>query len=174
MSSVATLIVPSLTIRSMAPRDLRQVLEIGRHSPPPDWNSKDFFNAMYARDFISLVAERRQRIVGFVVCAGSQPGKRIRLVGRIVRSLIGEGAPPVKLDLLNIAVAPDFQQQGVARELLAGVEERLQPGDRVRAFVPEPNLPLQLSLRSAGYQAHAVLKHHFLHDHAYLMERSVA
>ena len=174
MSSVATLIVPSLTIRGMAPRDLMQVLEIGRHAPPPDWNSRDFFTAMYARDFISLVAERRQRVVGFVVCAGSQSSKRVRLVGRIMRSLIGEGAPPINLDLLNIAVTPDCQQQGVARELLAGVEERLQPGDRIRAFVPELNLPLQLSLRSAGYRAHSVLRYHFLHDHAYLMERRVA
>jgi ribosomal protein S18 acetylase RimI-like enzyme len=174
VSYAETIVVPRLNIRNMAERDLLQVLEIGQQSPPPEWDCRDFFATLYAHDSISLVAEGRQQVLGFVICAGSQPGGRTRLLGRIVRSLIGEGPPPVRLSLMNLAVAAEWQRRGIARGLLSALEERLQAGDRIRAVVPESNLPLQLTLRSAGYRAQRVIRDYFfLDEDAYVMERQV-
>jgi hypothetical protein len=58
--------------------------------------------------------------------------------------------------------------------LLSALEERLQPADHIRAVVPEANLPLQLTLRSAGYSARRVIRDYFTSEDAYVMERQVA
>jgi ribosomal protein S18 acetylase RimI-like enzyme len=78
----------------------------------------------------------------------------------------------VYLNLLHIAVAPDWRRRGVAATLLGQLEQFLRhPEDSIRAAVPEGNLPVQLFLRAAGYKALRVLRGFYAAEDAYLMER---
>jgi ribosomal protein S18 acetylase RimI-like enzyme len=89
--------------------------------------------------------------------------------GRIVGYLVFRSGPD-GVTLLNLAVAPYWRRQGIARAMLAKLGEK--PAPVLRATVPESNLPFQLLLRGAGYKAVRVCRGHFDGEDGYLMERN--
>jgi len=141
--------VSDLTIRLMFHRDLRDVLAIERRKPGLGWKREDFRPVFHAHDTDGWVAEMDGRIVGHLVFRSGPDG----------------------VTLLNIAVAPYWRRQGIARAMLAKLGEKHAPF--IRVIVPESNLPVQLLLRSAGYQAVGVSRGHFDGEDGYLMERRV-
>jgi ribosomal protein S18 acetylase RimI-like enzyme len=144
----------------MEPRDLPQVLHIVERTPAPRWTRQDLLYHFQSSDLSSWVAEMNHTVTGFAIC-------------RIVTPAESEAAaPPLHLELLHIAVAPDWQRKGVGRALLQRFEERLQtPGDLIQTTVPESNLPVQLFLRALGYKAVRVQPRFYGDEDGYLMER---
>ena len=139
--------VSDLTIRLMFHRDLRDVLAIERRKPGLGWKRADFRPVFHAHDTDGWVAEMEGRIVGHLVFRCGPDG----------------------VTLLNLAVAPYWRRQGIARAMLAKLGEK--PAPLIRATVPESNLPVQLLLRDAGYKAVRVCRGHFNGEDGYLMER---
>lgn len=136
-----------LTVRLMFPREVRQLLAAQERKRGPQWVRTDLLAAFDRPDTQAWAAEIDGGIVGYVVFQTS--GARIHL--------------------LNVAVAPYWRRQGIARTMLEKVAER-RPR-RIRATVPDSNLPAQLLLREAGFRAIRVLRGHCGGEDAYLMER---
>jgi ribosomal protein S18 acetylase RimI-like enzyme len=82
----------------------------------------------------------------------------------------GAQMPPRHVDLLHIAVLPEWHRQGIGRALLEEIHEAFwQSGDDIQATVPETNLPAQLFLRNAGYKTVRVVPGCFGSEDGYVM-----
>ena len=121
----------------------------------------------------AAVAETQQRLVGYALYKATPSPAPARL-GQIVRVLrrcwpwtgAGSGA-----ELLRVAVHSAWRRQGIGRALLQEVHRAVGlRGDRIRATVPESNLPVQLFLRDGGYKAIRILPGHYDTEDGYLME----
>lgn len=139
-----------LTVRLLFPRDVRKLLAAQERKRGPQWVRTDLLAACDRPGGQAWAAEIDGTIIGYVVFRESARG----------------------VELLNIAVAPYWRRQGIARTMLEKLDEK---GPRsIRAKVPESNLAVQLLLRSGGYRATRVLRGHCGGADAYLMERLVA
>jgi ribosomal protein S18 acetylase RimI-like enzyme len=77
--------------------------------------------------------------------------------------------------VLNIGVAPAWQQRGIGRALLGRLEQKIEGGGgRVQVVVPETNLVVQVFLRQSGYKAVRILRGHFGDRDGYAMARRCA
>ncbi len=164
-------------IRYMEPRDLAQVTRLTQKTQPGR-PRQDFLLSLLYTDVFSWVAEAGEKLVGFVACRvvhGRQRAAVIRARRRVAPEAVGRGdlpQRPLRFELLHIAVAPEYQRGGVGRALMTRFEDCLTlPQDRIRATVPESNLPTQLFLRALGYKAVRVLRGHCGAEDAYAMER---
>jgi [ribosomal protein S18]-alanine N-acetyltransferase len=136
-----------LTIRLMFQRDLPAVLAVEQRNPGRHWTRDDFLPVFDDPSVDGWVAEVDGSVVGYLVFR-TEPGG---------------------LTLLNIAIAPYWRRHGIASNMLQRLDEK-RPA-RVRAVVPESNLPVHLLLRGAGYAAVRVLRDQFDGEDGYVMER---
>lgn len=160
-----------LALRWMLQRDLPDVLRIAEAAAPDSWTQQDFVTAFQSSDTAGWVAELNERVVGFVIYAVSWPFAAADR-GTKPRTKKKAAPNPLRIVLLNLAVAADCQRRGVGRALLSRLGQKLrQVHDGIQAAVPESNLAMQLLLRSAGYKATRVLRGHFGDEDGYLMEQ---
>lgn len=162
-----------LMVRRMELRDLPRLVHIEKQVPNPRWTPCHFKTDLQATDRINLVAMVKNYVVGFIITRLlSEQDAMETAAASAEAALEGTACGAVNLNLLHLAVASDWRRRGVGHTLLAQLEHLLrQPGDRIRAAVPEGNLPIQLLLRSAGYRAVRVLRGYYTTEDAYLMER---
>ena len=138
--------VRDLTVRLMFPRDLKHILAI-EEKRPGSWSRENFTPVFRWGNTTGWVAEIGDVIVGHLVFSSGPQG----------------------LTLLNVAVAPYWRRQGIARTMLQKLDEK-HPA-RIEATVPESNLTAQMLLRNAGYKAVRVLRDQFGGEDGYVMER---
>ena len=145
--------LPTLDIQWMIRRNLQDVLEIERDCFEHAWSEEDFLCTLSQRNAIGMVAidTRRDIIHGFVV---------YQLEGR-------------RLTILNIAVSPESQRQGVGTQIIQRLKDKLdhQRREMIDALVRETNLRAQVFLRSMGFRAISVVRGHYddTDESAYLM-----
>lgn len=144
-----------LTVRYMEPRDLAQALRLLQRTADSRRARRDVLCQFHAGDISSWVAEVDEQVVGFVMC-------RVRP---------SHGGPARRFELKHLVVASAWRRRGIASRLLRRFDDRLRPGDRVRAVVPESNLTAQLFLRAAGFRALRVLRGRFGDEDGYLLVR---
>jgi ribosomal protein S18 acetylase RimI-like enzyme len=78
-----------------------------------------------------------------------------------------------RIEILQIAVSPAWQHQGIGRALLKALKRQFwMPGDWIQAQVPETNLSAQLFMRTAVYEAVQVVSGCQGSEAAYVMKRS--
>lgn len=106
------------------------------------WTEKDFDKYLRAKNIWGYVFEDEYGTV----------------VGYIVYEL-----HPFKLDVLNLAVHPEYRHRGFGRALLGHVLERLSKEGvpRLTCMVRESNLDAQCFLRACGIRAVNVAKKHW-------------
>ena len=162
----------ALTLRHMEPRDLPHVLRIIERTPAPRWAQQDILFHFHSDDISSWVAIVDDQVAGFVVCrivpalAATVPSGDDNVAWRM------DAGPQERFELLHLAVAPEWQRNGIGRALVQRFESRLvHAGDAIRAIVPESNLPVQLFLRAVGYKAVRVLRGYYGEEDAFVMER---
>ncbi len=128
-------------IRWMIRRDMAEVLEIERQSFEFAWTEEDFLCCLRQRNCIGMVAEHQERIVGFMIY-------------ELLKS---------QLHVLNFAVAPWVQRQGVGSQMTDKLVSKLaqQRRDEIRLEVREGNLPAQLFFRQQGFAATNVLRNYY-------------
>ena len=140
-------------IRWMIQRDLEDVLRI-------DWAS--FEDSCQADELIRCL--RPPNCIGMVAEDGTG-----RIVGFMLYELFRS-----QIHLLKIAVSPLERRQGVGREMLKALSDKLVPRqrNRVQLKIRETNIAAQLFFRRQGYRCVATLKNSFQNtaDDAYVMQ----
>ena len=138
-------------IRWMIRRDMPEVLDIERQSFEFAWSEEDFLCCLRQRNCIGMVAERQERIAGFMIY-------------ELLKS---------QLHVLNFAVSPWARRQGVGAQMIEKLVNKLsqQRRQEICLEVRETNLAAQLFFRSRGLQANGVLRGHYedTEEDAYVM-----
>jgi ribosomal-protein-alanine N-acetyltransferase len=129
-----------------------EVLDIENRNFEFSWTEEDFIRCLRQRNCIGMVAEYDERVVGFMIYELHKN----------------------RLHILNFAVGPDFQRQGVGRAMVRKLIGKLSPQRRNRILleIRETNLGAQLFFRDEGFRAISVLRDFYddTVEDAYLMQ----
>lgn len=114
-------------------RDMAEIQEIENLQFEFPWSEDDFIRALRQRNCIGLVAKHDEKIVGYAVYE----------------------LHPTKLHVLNFAVHPSCQRQGVGHTLAAKLKTKLADDRRIRIMleVRESNLDALLFWKAMGFRA---------------------
>lgn len=140
-----------IQIRWLIRRDLEEVLRIERQAFSFYWTEEDFLCCLRQRNCIGMVAEQDHNIVGFRILEFHK----------------------MKLRIINFAVDPVYQRQGVGRQLIQRLIEKLSQQRRKEIVleVRETNLAAQFFFHEQGFNATRVLRGHYddTDEDAYIM-----
>lgn len=145
-----------IRIRWLIRRDLDRVLQIERASFAAPWNIGDFYAVLKHRTVTGIAAEAESSglVVGYAVY----------------------DMRPDRIELINLAVAPDYRLRWIGKQLVRWLIDRLQ-GRRnlIRARVSERNLGAQLFFRYQGFVATGIEREPYGEpDHdAYVMDFTI-
>lgn len=130
-----------LLIRWLIRRDLEFVLDIERRSFAYFWTEDDFLSCLRQRNCIGMVAERDEKIVGFMLYELQKTA----------------------LHVLNFAVCPTARHTGVGTAMVAKLVNKLAQQKRTQIVVEvrEGNLDAQLFFRSQGFAATGVMRGYY-------------
>jgi ribosomal protein S18 acetylase RimI-like enzyme len=145
-----------ILIRWLLPSDAAAVRRLAHRGPsrPPRWTCKDLRGFLACGLNHGLVAEVKDRPVGFL----------------LYRISIHDAT----LVLHQLMVAPRWRRRGVGSRLLdaMGALLRAVPWARLTILIHERNLPAQLFLRSTGFRVRTIHRGYFADgEAAYLFER---
>jgi ribosomal-protein-alanine N-acetyltransferase len=139
-------------IRWMIRRDMPEVLAIEERSFEFPWSEDDFVRCLRQRNCIGMVAERDERVVGFMIYELHKN----------------------RLHILNFSVHDQFRRRGVGTQLIRKLISKLAPQRRNRILleVRETNLGAQLFFRDLGFRAISLLRDFYedTTEDAYLMQ----
>jgi len=139
-------------MRWMIRRDMPEILQIEQRAFEFPWCEYDFVRCLRQRNCIGMVAERDERVLGFMVY-------------ELHRN---------RLMILNFAVHPNHRRQGVGSQMVEKLSNKLvhQKRTRILLQVRETNLAAQLFFRNCGFRATSVLRDYYedTTEDAYLME----
>jgi ribosomal-protein-alanine N-acetyltransferase len=142
----------SVRIRWMIRRDMPEALAIEESSFEFPWTEEDFVRCLRQRNCIGMVAERNDKIVGFMIY-------------ELLQS---------ELHVLNFAVRKEFRRMGVGSQMMEKLVSKLSYGrrDRIVLEVRETNLDAQLFFRKQTFRAIDVLRDYYEDtiEDAYLMQ----
>lgn len=129
-----------VSVRWMVRRDLPEILEIeGLSWGSAAWTEEDFLSWLRRRECVGMVAERGERIIGYMVY--ERHGKY--------------------LQLHNLSVHPRYRRCGVGTQILSRLIDKLNTTRNRSALivdVPDDNLPAHLFLRERGFRAEEVIR----------------
>ena len=128
-------------IRWMTPRDTKAVAQIEQLCFEAYLYEDDFIKLLSQKSVYGIVFEAEGKILGFAIYKSEDRA----------------------IDLLNIAVHPEYQKRGIGHRILAEVKSRLSPNKRqaVNLVVRESNLPAQLFFKDCGFLATNIEKSPF-------------
>ena len=139
-------------IRWMIRRDMPAVLAIESQSFEFSWNEDDFIRCLRQRNCIGMVAERDDKVVGFMIYELHKN----------------------RLHILNFAVAKEARRQGVGNAMVGKLLSKLshERRNRIMLEVRETNLDAQLFFKGLGFRAISVLRDFYddTVEDAYLMQ----
>ena len=139
-------------IRWMIRRDMPEVLDIERDSFEFPWSEEVFIRCLRQRNCIGMVAERGDRVMGFMIYELHK----------------------TRLHILNFAVADDTRRQTVGLQMVQKLVGKLssQRRTRISLEVRETNLAAQVFFRDAGFFATSVLRDYYddSPEDAYVMQ----
>jgi [ribosomal protein S18]-alanine N-acetyltransferase len=120
-------------IRWMIRRDIKDVLAIESASFGYPWPEDEFIRCLRQRNCIGMVAEHESRVVGYMIYTLEK----------------------TRIDLLNLAVHPDYRRRGVGLQMIAKLKGKLSRNRRTRLTLrcTESSLDAQLFFRSQGLRA---------------------
>lgn len=135
----------------MIRRDMPEVLEIENAGFGCPWTEDEFLSALRRRNVIGMVAEWHEKVAGFMLYELHK----------------------TSLHVIDLAVHPGWQRQGVGAQMVDKLIGKLSPSRRtyLTCHLRETNLPAQMFCRSQGLRAVQVLRRHYDNcEDAYLME----
>lgn len=128
-------------VRWLIRRDVAAVLDIETASFAAPWNEDELLLRLRKKSVIGRVAVIDNCTVGYVLYE------------------LRRGV----LDILRLAVAPEFRRRGVGSRIIEAVKDRAPIVNRssVTFAVRESNLTAQLFLRHCGFLAHCTMDEYF-------------
>lgn len=128
-------------IRWMIRRDMPEVLDIENHCFEFAWTEEDFLCCLRQRNCIGMVAERQERIIGYMIY-----------------ELLKH-----QLHVLNFAVAPWMRRKSVGSQMVDKLVHKLSQQRRSEIIleVRESNLSAQLFFREKDFFAFEVLRGYY-------------
>lgn len=131
----------STHIRWMIRRDFADVQRIEDASFTQPWTEKELLACLRQRNAVGMAAEVDEQVVAYMVYA----------------------VHAKELELLNLAVAPEFRRAGIGRQMIEKLRSKLSYHRRreIVATVRETNLAAQLFFRSQGFLAESVARGHY-------------
>jgi len=128
-------------VRWMVRRDFDQVLAIEKTCFEFPWTAEEFLQCLQQPNCLGMVAEHEERIVGFVVYE----------------------TPKNRLFITNIAVEPELQRHGIARQIIQKLVTKLihQRRQKITIEIRETNLPALLCFRALGFKSTNTLKNFY-------------
>ncbi|TSC58499.1 MAG: ribosomal-protein-alanine acetyltransferase [Candidatus Peregrinibacteria bacterium Greene0416_19] len=131
----------SVNIRWMILRDMPEVLQTEEASFESAWTEEDFLRCLRQRNCIGMVAETREKVVGFMIYE------------------LHKG----KLHILNFAVHPEFRRKEIGSQMVEKLRSKLSSHRRTKITleVRETNLPAQLFFRETGFQGVRVMREYY-------------
>jgi [ribosomal protein S18]-alanine N-acetyltransferase len=133
-------------------KDKARILEIEQHSFDTPWDAGTFEAALSRKTIVALVAERSGRIAGYCLYE----------------------LHPDRMDVINLAVAPECRRRGVASAMINRMKAKLSREKRaiLQVTISERNLVCQVFLRALGFRCVATLRDYFRdsRDDAYAFE----
>lgn len=126
-----------INMRWMIKQDLPHVLQIEEQSFDEPWNEDNFLQCLRLRNCIGMVIEYDDLVIGFVIY-------------ELHDTYQSQGRP---IEILNIAVAPEFRRMMVGTSMIEKLKGKLswQRRRRLMAWVSEKNLEAQVWFRSNGF-----------------------
>jgi ribosomal-protein-alanine N-acetyltransferase len=123
--------------------DLAQIAAIQDASPEaPRWNAADYLKC----DLLVAVCQKVAVCANVAVCENVAAGGENRVVGFLASRTLVKG----EREILNLAVAPEFRRQGIARHLWEAFFEACP--DTVFLEVRESNAAARSLYLSLGFQ----------------------
>ena len=149
-------------VRWMIRRDLHEVLAIESACFDFPWNEEAFIKVL-----------RERNVIGMVVDSLGKYGKPKGLIlGYMIYELNKR-----RLDIMNFAVHPDWQGQGMGRAMVEHLQHKLsrQRRNRLTVEVRESNLDGQLFFKAMGFQCVQVLRDYYetCEDDCYVMRYNI-
>ena len=128
-------------IRWLIRRDMDEVLSIEQGSFQFPWTEEEFLCCLRQRNCIGTLAELDHKIVGFMIY-------------ELHKSM---------LRILNFAVAPDARRNGIGRQMVQRLIDKLSQQRRreIVLEVRETNVPAQLFFGQNSFRAITVLRQHY-------------
>jgi [ribosomal protein S18]-alanine N-acetyltransferase len=128
-------------IRWMIRRDMPEALAIEHASFEYPWCEEEFLRVLRQRNYIGMVAEHGDRIVGFMVYELHRK----------------------RLHVLDFATHPEFRRQGIGRQMIQKLVSKLSDIRRrqITLHCRESAIDTQIFLRSCGFLATEVVREHY-------------
>lgn len=144
----------NVKMRYFTPSDMVDVMDVSRRASRRPWREQDFRIALSTRNVACQVAVRGSRILGYVVYQAHKDS----------------------IEILDVAVHPEFQRHRVGQQIFDKIHKKLNPSRRrfVHMAASEYDTGFHLFLKKQGYQATAVHRNHFGHgEDAYVFEHGM-
>jgi ribosomal-protein-alanine N-acetyltransferase len=128
-------------VRWMVRRDFTQVLAIEESCFEFPWTEEEFRQCLQQPNCLGMVAEYEERIVGFVIYE----------------------TPKNRIFITNIAVDPECQRHGIARQMIRKLVSKMiyQRRHKISIEIRETNLPALLCFRALGFRSATTLKNFY-------------
>ena len=130
-----------VNVRWMIRRDMPEVLAIEKESFTYPWSENDFVLTLQQKLMVGKVVEYREKVIGYCIY---ELRKKY-------------------LDVLNIAVHPDFRRQGVGSALMKDLKKQLKNDrKRIKLVAADYNLDAHLFYKSQDFRAIDIIKDYYI------------
>ena len=133
-----------MKMRRMRQTDLPTILKIENANFPYPWTHEEFLNTLKLQDVSCFVVEIDSKVVAYIVYE--------------------EIASAECFHILNLAVSPDWQKQGIGRFILKKLMSK-PSWLSISLLVSDRNLNCHLFLKKMKFEAFSVAKDYFGDDH---------
>ncbi|OPX17846.1 ribosomal-protein-alanine N-acetyltransferase [candidate division WOR-3 bacterium 4484_100] len=143
-----------LLIRKMQLSDLDQVYELEKRSFPNPWPRYFFEQDLNKEDAVALVIEHNKTIIAYALA-----------------KFEGE-----KFHITNIAVAKEYQSQGIGKKLMKRLEDAAQKKSCNILYleVRKSNITAINFYRKLGYRIESICRYYYINgDDAYIMKKEL-
>jgi [ribosomal protein S18]-alanine N-acetyltransferase len=128
-------------IRWMTRRDYPQVMEIENECFEFPWTEEDLTRCIRTRNYIGIIAEESDRVLGYAVYELQTHG----------------------IHILNLGIHPKFRRRKIASQLIEKLFGKMgvQRRTRLTLEVRESNVAAQVFFRSLGFRATKILRNYY-------------
>lgn len=128
-------------VRLLIRRDMPEILDIENESFRYPWAESDFILSLRQRTVVGKVAEYREKVIGYIIF---ELNKKY-------------------LEVLNIAVHPDFRRQGVGSLLMKDLKNSLgNERSRIKLVAADYNLDAHLFYKSQDFKAVKIVNDYYV------------